>query len=236
MKTVIVLIAAALLALPCSAQAAIARVGTAVCGSVGFASSLTYAFNSGAGSNPLMFVSVQTGGQVPSSVTYAAAAMTLVDSQTNTYLYAKAAPASGSNNVVVTLPSGDAINSCAFAYSGAQQSTTMDSKNKGSSVFVTDFTLSTTVVASNSWTVFVNTNASGAAASAGSGSSFLINQSGLSNFDSNGTVSVGSVSMTATRGAATNWDGVIASFTEAGGGGGGGGGSGMRPAWIGIPR
>jgi len=218
-KRVLIFLALCLsLAVPSSAS--IARVGTPACFSSGFTSSLSWSADSGStGSSRVVFVVANTGGDVVTGVTYNGSALSNVNTQGTLSFWIGLAPSTGSHTVVASL-SGDAINACAFFYSGVNQSTTVDSKNKGTGSFATDFSLSTTVVGANSWMVFVTQNSSAGSASAGTGSNAVTGTVDINAFDSNGTVSTGSQTMHATTAGSSNWVGIIASITVPGAGGG----------------
>lgn len=139
-------------------------------------------------------------------------------------------------NTTQTSPAGDKLNTWAFvgangtqnivssgtstynafvatSYSGVNQSTTPDSSNASSNAPASPQTISTTVVASNCWT-FLSIFSDNAAPAASTGS--FLRQVGadifITAFDSNGTVSTGSVSMATTYSPNTGVAQIICSF------------------------
>lgn len=95
----------------------------------GVSATLTYSHTC-SGSNRAILVGVAIFfDQEVSSVTYAGVGMTLVGSSINvtsggaTYLYKLSNPASGANDVVVTLPAGARINAGSVSFNGAHQTT-----------------------------------------------------------------------------------------------------------------
>lgn len=185
------------------------------------ASSLTYSLTVGAGSNRILFVSaiVNINADTISSITYAGVAMTptantpLVANQ-SLYLYYLVNPASGANNVVVTLSIGvSSIFSCASSYTGASQTGVPDSVGSAHAT-VTSGTVSTTVVAANSWMVGAlrnDSNGNGTASTGTTQRTFVTGQTTLD--DSGGALTSGSQSLNETwGGASTNFYALVASF------------------------
>lgn len=106
--------------------------------------------------------------------TYNGVAMTLIDTQTNSTdrilkLFYIVAPATGSNNVVISASGGSqALWGVTSSYTGVQQTGIPDAKSK-QSASGTPFTNSVTTVADNCWTILVTTtSATTPAASTGS--------------------------------------------------------------------
>lgn len=196
------------------------------------AGNLTFAHTVGSGSNRILWVSV-LGSSVSSAdvsgVTYAGTAMTLIASkQANSgrfiYLFYLVAPATGSNNVVITSASNFTWGG-ASSYSGASQTGVPDASNTGDSgASATSWTDSVTTTANNCWTVIAGrSNAGGIGAGASTTQRASESAFGTANIcDSNAAVTpAGSASLTIT-GIGGDWlYGVMASFAPAGAGGGG---------------
>lgn len=125
----------------------------------GSATTLTYA-HTNTGSNLILFVgvSISSGSDLNTGVTYNANAMSLAGKiQRNggasyEYLWYLVAPTTGAHNVVVTLSSGANIGSGAVSYTGAKQTGQPDSANTGTTAG-TSLSVSTTVVLPNCWLV-----------------------------------------------------------------------------------
>lgn len=104
-------------------------------------------------------------------------------------------------------------------YTGVNQVSPPDSTNQSVRNGVTDnpFTMSTTVVAANSWLVGCPTSDSGTFLTAGSGTTYRGTAVGnIQQADSNGTVGTGSQSLNwTTNGSITNFEGHIASLAPA---------------------
>lgn len=182
--------------------------------------SLTYA-HTVSGSNRILFVSVfgDTTDKI-TGVTYNGVSMTLVGKTVKSpdryvYLFYLIAPATGTNNVVVSASSSIAICSHAVSYTGAAQTGQPDSSITGTAA--TSLTLTTTVVASNCWLVGAwRTNVT--TGTAGTGATQRQGSNGLYTADSNGVVGTGSQSMTYNTAGSNGYSGVMASFAPASGG------------------
>lgn len=198
-------------------------------------SSRTYSFTGGSGSDRLLLVWVGTyccgASDTLTSVTYNGVAMTRAEFTTDTidnrsYLYYLAAPATGANNVVITLSAAHEIYSMAWSYTGVDQTTPIDSHaSLGQSTNNTSITQSTTVVASDAWVVAAaDSNANTINYSTGLNASRAAYPSGgyWRAADTDGTVSPGSYSVTFTGLSSGRNKLVMASLKPAGGGGGGG--------------
>lgn len=191
----------------------------------GVATSLTYA-HTNAGSNLILMVgiTITTGTDLLTGVTYAGAAMTLVGKiQRNgagnyEYLFYKINPATGNNNVVASFSSAPPnIASGACSYTGALQTGQPDSSATGT-VAGADLTLTTTVVASNCWLVACFGNSNSVFSSTGTQRVGAILNTF---FDSNGVVGTGAQSLQVVFNTGGPTGGVIASIAsapEAGGG------------------
>jgi len=113
------------------------------------------------GSNLILFVGIGTdtgGGDTVTGVTYNAIAMTQIDKQLYSgstgyvYLYYLLNPATGSNNVVVSISSG--VGRCdSVSYTGVKQSAQPDASGKNTAAAVTSLTTSVTTVADNCWMI-----------------------------------------------------------------------------------
>jgi hypothetical protein len=92
-----------------------------------FGSSLTFSHTC-SGSDRVLFVAVAVGNGVAiTNVTYNGVEMTAVETgAVDRRLYSLVAPATGANNVVVTLPSPTEILAVASSYTGVNQSTPWD--------------------------------------------------------------------------------------------------------------
>ncbi len=176
------------------------------------------------GSNPILIVHPNWdagGGQTISSVTYAGAAAThfgVDQSQGNDIdsVYIKQAPATGTNNVVVTT-SGNISGSShqmrfpILSYSGAAQTGQPDSIASTSGSGTTTQTATTTVVAANCWLVGYARN-DAELVSAGTGTTGRCIASTGRGSDSNGTVAVGARSLQWTTVGNTSWCGHVESI------------------------
>jgi hypothetical protein len=186
--------------------------------------------NNGGGSNSLSFAHTCTGsdrilfvgiaGDVApfgaddiTGVTYNGVAMEFVGKRfadelvsRGTYLYQLEAPASGSNNVVVSSTSAHYLLAGAVSYTGAAQSGQPDNSTTNLSAdTATSLTTSLTTVADNCWTALVINEATSGAPGAGTGSTRRTYDAAFQvwgMFDSNAAITpAGSYSMTTTRGA-----------------------------------
>lgn len=129
------------------------------------ATSLTYSHTT-TGSDRILFVGVRSTGTV-TGVTYAGTAMVQQafsdgtgGSGINNYIFSLFAPASGANNVVISMSSSIDIASGAMSYTGANQSNTLDAT--GTAVAsATSITFTLTTVLDNCWLVMTGDNAGG---------------------------------------------------------------------------
>ena len=199
----------------------------------GSVSSITYSHTI-TGSNPILVVVSQAYSQTFSGATYNGTAMTLVSlarySTSNVYgaLWIMQAPPTGANNVVVTLNGTTAGNKQfaihSMSYTGAAQTGQPDSfgTNTAEGSSVTTFTVTTTVVNSNTWLVGGASEEAGdiAAGSAGAGTTYRgavqFNQWGA---DSNGTVATGARSLNWGRAGtgSANIEGIVVAICPVGG-------------------
>lgn len=125
------------------------------------ASLLTFAHTC-SGLDRILFIPVgmgSAGGDVVTGVTYAGAAMTLVDklnvdgAGTFLYLFVLMAPASGANNVVVSQSSAVSMYGLASSYTGASQTGQPSGSVGKPTTTGTTLAGSTTTVGDNSWPV-----------------------------------------------------------------------------------
>lgn len=165
------------------------------------------------GSNRILFVSFYTGtayGSV-SSVTYNGVAMTQINHVTGGneegFLYYLVAPATGTNNVVVTIANSDSLGGSSLSYTGANQTAQPDA-NIAEHSTTTSPTSTLTVGANNSWAVIWLRNDTDGNSTAGTGSIARIGTGSGNNqgYDSGGEVDAGSFSMTINQaGSYENW-------------------------------
>lgn len=173
----------------------------------------TFAFESGSGSNRLILVGIyQADGtsDLVSGVTYAGVAMTRIATTTSSsvriYLYYLVAPATGSNNVVVSTSS---VNSAflAVSYAGVHQSAPIHYSTTASSS-----TLTGSVSITGAWLAALFGNDSGASITAAvSPAVGRTPAAGARMLDSNSVVDAGSPTITGTN--ATF--GILAALTPA---------------------
>jgi hypothetical protein len=158
------------------------------------ASSLTFALTVGSGSNRKLWVGFNCNGvAIPavSSVTYAGAAMTATpetpvaeSGSLKLYLYYLDNPASGANNVVITMASAtDEISAEAASYSGAAPGIDSHMSVTGTG---TTAILTTTTVADNAWLVGHFRNDSAGHGTAGTATTRRAFVSGQCSFDDSG--------------------------------------------------
>lgn len=176
------------------------------------------------GANPIIIVDVTKGcasGGVPSGVTYNGVALTLVTSvgwggvgPTITYMYYLINPSTGANNVVISFSStvNCYVAGMSASYTGVSQVSFPDSSNSNSGIG-TSISVSTTVVAANSWLVSVIGSNNGTITSGTNCTVRIQNGApGDGMADSNGTVSTGSQTATCTQGGTTTWAMITASL------------------------
>lgn len=193
------------------------------------ATSLTFA-HTNTGSDRILFVGAFIRNQIPSSVVYNAAAMTEIGSRegpqggANDYisLYYLVGGATGSNNVVITIPSSAVIIGGAVSYTGASQTGQPDNSANNDTTVETTTTTTLTTVADNSWLMGMCRAGTSGSTSAGSGTTQRANTAGyFQMYDKNGAVTpAGSASIICTQSSQTTMA-KIASFSPATGGGGG---------------
>lgn len=163
------------------------------------------------------FGSVNSGSDIVSGVTYNGVAMTRSVRQLNNsgtftmYAYYLIAPATGANNIVWSLSSGD-IAVCGISLTGANQSAQPDvsggSNSGGSSG--TSYTNTLTTVADNSWHLAAMRQTVGGGITAGSGTAVRVDGVGGASFsvfeDDGGAVTpAGSNTLTGTGTDTDTW-------------------------------
>lgn len=201
-------------------------------------SSLTFSHTT-AGTNRLLFVCVVTGNNSP-TVTYNSVSMTQIGTGVSntgyyTHIFYLAAPATGTNDVVITLGSGtNGILGLSASYTGAAQTGIPDSSNTGTLTDSTPLSVSTTTSADNSWVVGCFGGSPNVDPSAGTATTL---RQAISNalpiqgavVDTNGAVTPAGARALEVQPGATSFQSMyVASFAPAAGGGGGG--SGFVPA------
>lgn len=129
-----------------------------------------------------------------------------------TYLFSQGSVTNGNNNLVVTKTNNTYSEIHAQSYSGCQSSNTPDSSNSGSAAAIS-VTVSTTVVATNSWLAGYGSAQTSSSISTNRTDRF--NSANQDGFDSNGTVGTGSQSTTLTINASDNLAFNVLSFAPA---------------------
>lgn len=187
------------------------------------ATSLTFSYTCGSGSNRLLIVAVIGDLSVDdvTGVTYNGVAMTLIDKQLVVsggerilYFYYLLNPSSGANNVVVSASSSHFLAALAADYTGVSA---LDNSTKNEAGSVTSLTTSLTTVANNCWTMLAVDGYSGnSAPTAGTGSTRRTFGAAFGNvglFDSNAAITpAGSYSMSTGYPGSTGIGHVMASF------------------------
>lgn len=181
------------------------------------------------GSDRLLLLAVRgewTDLLTVASTTYNSVAFTLIDKSIQVFNFAAyllylIAPASGTNNIVVTMSVSSTFSCTAVSYTGCDQSAPIDSANKGNT-FGTVEAVSTTVVGANCW--LSGMAASGGFLSAGTGTTMRQQNTGfpwftLGSIDSNGTVGTGAQSLEVTLGSNDNIHLILASLLPVSAGG-----------------
>jgi len=193
------------------------------------ASSYTFSHTINGVSNLILLVGVQveSGSDSVTGITYNGVSMTRaklqvsVNSDETLYLYYLIAPATGANNVVISLSSSILAKAVAASYTGAKQSGQPDSSSGATNASANTLTLTTTVVAANCWLVGYGGFAAGGTISAGAGTTLRASNGPKGWFDSNASVGVGSQSLIYNESQTNEITGVIASIPPASPSGGG---------------
>lgn len=178
-------------------------------GNTAGATSLTFSHTCGTGANRILWVSFRVGSNsdLPTGVTYGGIAMTQAIKRNDAsgtqyaYLYYLVNPATGANNVVITLSLSASIVSASASYTGAKQSGQPDASGSNGAAPGTSVSTSITVVAASSWVIsfvcndgtLAMTNSTGVVSVRDNGS-FASNVISLG--DSNAGVSAGSYTTT----------------------------------------
>lgn len=200
-------------------------------GNTAGATSLTFSHTCGTGANRILWVGfrVGTSSDVATGVTYNGVAMTQAVKKSGaggshyTYLYYLVNPATGANNVVISLSGSQSIIGVSASYTGANQSGQPDATTSATAEPGTSINASVTVVASQSWVISFVANDGALAMTGSTGvTSVRDNGSWVSNIvslgDSNAGQSAGSYGMTWTS-SSQNLNMVMASFSPSVSGG-----------------
>jgi hypothetical protein len=167
----------------------------------GTKTSVTLAHNCGASSNRILFVATRDGSTTSTitGVTYADAAMTKYGSglaNTSGYLnlWYKIAPATGSNNIVVSRSgTGTILWVCGVSYSGVLQTGFPDAGGTASADAATSIAKTITTVKNNCWWLAAHFNRT-TNSTVGAGTTDRVGTSyGLKIGDSNAAVAIGNV-------------------------------------------
>lgn len=181
------------------------------------------------GTNPIILVGVRTSnsGDVVTGITYNTVALTRIATiatdagNVRSFLYDLVAPATGSNNVVVSLSLSANIRSTASSYTGANQSGQPDNFATNKTDSATSFAGTVTPVADGSWVVAHFDSGGPLAPTAGSGT---VNRAANGNSviaDNNASVSPpAATSLNEDVGVATEFAVVIASIAPVAAAGG----------------
>jgi len=123
--------------------------------------------------------------------------------------------ATGTKQITITASASGAMRGDSVSYSGAS-TTQPDSSATNTLDPGSTFSLTTTVVASGCWLVAVAKENVVVTGSISTGGTIRQEGSGLHLWDTNGTVSTGSVATTYSAGGSARWGGVVASIAPAG--------------------
>lgn len=192
-------------------------------GSASTSTTCTVSHAVGAGSNRILILSLfcSTNDTI-TGVTYGGVAMTQINKVASSvygdvlYLYYLVAPATGSANIVATSSTPKTMFIAACSYTGASQTGQPDSSAISATTSTNSKTITTTVVAANSWLVGIIRNDAGAP-TAGANTVIRANFVGANHLllDSGSDQAAGSRSMNCTF-ATANTEGLIASISPAG--------------------
>lgn len=184
------------------------------------ASSKTWAHTC-SGSDRLLLVGIQVAANnsVITGVTYDGVALSKVDgidwpggAVGSSAIYKLVNPSAGTHNIVVTLSTSCYVDAYGVSYTGVDQTAPIDSHATS-----TSNTPSTTVGASNCWTVAHISSSSGATVSYNSGTNPVVYNWGNADgvVDSNGTVSTGSQSLGISQAGSPSYRATIVSIAPA---------------------
>src|SRR3990167_2897336 len=170
----------------------------------GTATSLTYAHTC-TGTNLVLIVGAFLDNDTSDTITgitYNGVALTKINGvsgssdQGYSTLWYLIAPATGANNIVVSWTGANNISSCAISYTGAHQTSPIDSNNTGTNGGGSTLTLATTVVASDCWLVTTGTSLDDSLSANTGMLDVVTDDRGVMHMgDSNGTVGTGSQSV-----------------------------------------
>lgn len=181
-------------------------IGNGFYGSWGAGTSYTFSHTVEASpADPFLWVGIQAdnSADLVTGVTYAGAAMSFVGKVQRSlnrwcYIYAKTAPATGANNVVISASSSSFLQGLSVSYTGVHQTTPVDTNpSTANTASATSLTQTVNVVASNCWLASFGEVDSGAGqgpVAAGTGALRRVNDTDFSScavFDSNGIVGTG---------------------------------------------
>jgi hypothetical protein len=133
------------------------------------ASSFTYSHTVGTGSDRFLVVGIRTSftGDLITGVTYGGTAMTFQVKETTTtwfytYIYTLVNPASGANNVVVSLSSSQGgVYPRSVSYTGVHQTSPVEGTNNGWTTSTNTLNTSITTATDNCWGFLMAANSSG---------------------------------------------------------------------------
>lgn len=199
------------------AEAAIAFDASEQAGSAGAASSLTYAHTVSGSSRLLVACAYWGSSRSLTSITYngvaTSQAVTPIDNGGGEF-YAMnylVAPATGTNNIVITLSGSAGIEGASGSYTGVDQSDAVDATRTEPANLETGTSYSEAITSTvdNTWAVWCTREYGGGAVSAGANTA--LREQVLVNFgilfaDSNAAITpAGSRTMTLTKGVSGNW-------------------------------
>lgn len=186
--------------------------------------------------DPFLLVMVQAdnSSDVITGITYAGAAMSLVGTgkvqralNRWCYMYYKAAPATGANNVVVSASSSVFIQSHSVSYTGVDQSAPIDGSSINNTASATSLTMTVSVTGANCWLASFGQVDSGGGqgpVNVGTGATRRSNDTDFGStatFDSAATVGTGSQTIQHTWSGVGGGVGLACSILPSGGAGGG---------------
>jgi len=177
------------------------------------------------GSDRILFVATLSGGgDIVTGATYNSVSMTqvgkvLLGTDNELYLHYLIAPATGSNNVVVSMSGTAYIQCAATSFTGANQSSQPDASTTSYNPSTSSLTTTVTTIADNCWLVEAGRAMDTSSIGAGSGTTLRIGDYLCCMLDSNGArTPAGSQSLVFTGGASGRMGNVMASFSPSTGG------------------
>lgn len=193
-------------------------------GGLGPTTSQTYAYTCTGSNRFLMALDETQDTTTITAATYNAVSMTALDTYSLAAGYSHgfswylAAPASGSNNRVVTISPSDFNNQIPISYTGVIQTSPIDTHGSvGPNAAATSLTFTTTIGTANCWLLGMFRDLTGGSWTGTGGTTFRIDATALDWADSNTDLATGSRSISATT-AVGVVGGLYASFIPAGGG------------------